>query len=69
MKFCSLVLELHLPQNFCHTHTETHRQADIFQKQSNCVQDLLKHVNPSKPEIKNLHETNTFSIYIEESKN
>ena len=23
MKFCSLVLELHLPQNFCHTHTDT----------------------------------------------
>ena len=28
MKFCSLVLELHLTQNFCHTHrdTQTHRQ-------------------------------------------
>ena len=26
MKFCSLVLELHLPQNFCHRHTE--RQTD-----------------------------------------
>ena len=24
MKFCSLVLELHLPQNFCHTHTDRH---------------------------------------------
>ena len=30
MKFCSLVLELHLPQNFCHTHTDTqtHRHTD-----------------------------------------
>ena len=30
MKFCSLVLELHLPQNFCHTHTDRHtdRQTD-----------------------------------------
>ena len=30
MKFCSLVLELHLPQNFCHIHTDTqtHRQTD-----------------------------------------
>ena len=30
MKFCSLVLELHLPQNFCHRHTDTqtHRQTD-----------------------------------------
>ena len=26
MKFCSLVLELHLPQNFCHRHTD--RQTD-----------------------------------------
>ena len=25
MKFCSLVLELHLPQNFCHTDTQTDR--------------------------------------------
>ena len=24
MKFCSLVLELHLTQNFCHTHTDRH---------------------------------------------
>ena len=42
MKFCSLVLELHLPQNFCHIHT------DIFQKQSNRVHDIPKRVNPSK---------------------
>ena len=28
MKYCSLVLELHFPQNFCHTRTETHRQTD-----------------------------------------
>ena len=56
MKFCSLVFELHLPQNFCHTHTQTyrhtdtqtHRQTNIFQKQSNRVQDIPKRVNPSK---------------------
>ena len=30
MKFCSLVLELHLSQNFCHRHTDsqTHTQTD-----------------------------------------
>ena len=30
MKFCSLVLEIHLPHNFRHTHTDTqtHRQTD-----------------------------------------
>ena len=35
MKFCSLVLELHLPQNFCHTHTQTDRQA--FSRNSQIV--------------------------------
>ena len=25
MKFRALVLELHLPQNFCHTHTDTQK--------------------------------------------
>ena len=46
MKFCSLVLKLHLPLNFCHRHTD--RRTDIFQKQSNRVQDIPKRVNPSK---------------------
>ena len=48
MKFCALVFELHLPQNFCHAHTDIQSdgQTDIFQKQSNCVQDILKRVSP-----------------------
>ena len=38
-----LVLELQLPQNVCLTHT------DIFQKLSNRVQNVPKHINPLKP--------------------
>ena len=47
MKFRTLVLELNLPQNFCHRHTDrlTDRQTDIFQKQSNRVQDIPKREN------------------------
>ena len=36
---------------------------------SNRVQDNPKRVNPSKKEVKNLHETSIFSFYTEESKN
>ena len=64
MKFCSLVLEIHLPQNFCHT------QTGIFQKQSNHVQDILKHVNMSTKNRKSKICTKPLlsSIYIEESR-
>ena len=54
MKFRALVLELHLPQNFCHRHTDRHtdrltdRHTDIFQKQPNRVEDISDRVNPSK---------------------
>ena len=41
MKFCGLVLEPYLLQNF-------YRQTDIFQKWSNRVQDIPKRVNPPK---------------------
>ena len=44
MKPYSLVVELHLPENFCDQHTQT----DIFQKQLSRVQDIPKRVNPPK---------------------
>ena len=66
MKFCSLVLELHLPQNFCHTHTD--RQTDIFQTQSNRVQDIPKRVNPSKTGNRKFAKPILSSTYIEENK-
>ena len=66
MKFCALVLELHLLQNFCHTHTQT----DIFQKWSKRVQDVSKRVNPSKTGSRIFLRKQYFLlIYIEESKN
>ena len=50
MKFCALLLELHLPQKFCHIHTDkqTDRETEILQKWSIRVQDIPKRVNPSK---------------------
>ena len=60
MKFCQLVFELHLPQNFCH------RQVDNFQKQSNRVQNIPKSEIHEKPEVENFHENDT-STYLEES--
>ena len=44
MKFCSLVLELHLPQNFCHTHTDTqtYRHNTQIQTQSKKIVDFAK---------------------------
>ena len=50
MKFFALVLELHLPQNFCRTFADTHTggRTEIFQKYSNRERDIPKRVNPSK---------------------
>ena len=70
IKFCALILELQLPQNFCHTHIDTHKdtqintQTEIFQKLSNPVQDIPKSANPSKPGNRKFALNNTlFYIY------
>ena len=47
---------IQMSQNFCHKHT----QADIFQKQSNHVQDIPKRVNPSKIGNRKFARNNTF---------
>ena len=65
MKFCALVLELHLRQNVCHTHrdTQTHRQIDrqTFSRNSQIVFRTFQNVYiHQKTEIENLQETNTF---------
>ena len=65
MKFRALVLELQLPQNFCHTD----RQTDIFQKQSNRVQDIpkrCKSIENRKSKI--CKKPILSSSYIDESK-
>ena len=74
MKFCALILELHLPQNFCHIHTdiqtdgETNRQT--FSRNCQIVIRTSQNVYIyQKLEAENLDETNTFSIYTKKSKN
>ena len=44
MKFCTLISEVHLSQKFYHGHTMN----GIIQKLSNRIQDIPKHLNPSK---------------------
>ena len=68
MKFCALVLELHLLQNFCHTHTDW--QADRYFPE--VVKSCSGHPKTSKS-IKNWKsktciKTILASIYTEESK-
>ena len=55
MNFCRLVLELHLPHNFCPTHS--------FQKYSNRVRDIPKVSMHQKLEDDNFYETNTFFCF------
>ena len=59
MKFCSLVLELHLPHNFCHTHTRT----QTFSRNSE-LQDILKRVNPSKTGNRKISRNQYFLLFI-----
>ena len=73
MKFCSLVLELHLPQNFCHTHTDTqtHRHTDRQTHFPEIVKSCSghpKHVNPLKTENRKFARILSSSS-TEESKN
>ena len=63
MKFRALVLELHLPQNFCH------RQTDIFQKQSNRVQIIPSCVNPLKTGSRKFLRNQYFLLFYTEESN
>ena len=66
MKFCSLVLELHLPQNFCHTHTDTDRQT--FFRNSQIVLGHPKTcISIENRKSKNFTKPILSSTYIEES--
>ena len=58
------------PQNFgdMHTYKQTDKQADISLKWSNRVQDIPKHVNPSKTGCRKFSRLQYFLLmYIEES--
>ena len=65
MKFCSLVLELHLPQNFCHTHTdrqtfsETDKSCSEYPKTYNSVKNRKSEIC-TKPILS--------SVYIEDNR-
>ena len=65
MKFRALVLELHLPQNFCHIHTGRHFPEIV--KSSSGHPETCKFIKNRKSKI--CTKTILSSIYIEESKN
>ena len=61
------------PKFLSHTHTEgatqadtqAHRLTDIFQKQSNRVQDIIKRVNPSKSGSQKFSRIQYFLLFIQ----
>ena len=59
MKFRALVLDLHLPQNFCHRHTDTQTDRHFPEIVKSCSKHpkMCKFI---KPDVENLKETNTF---------
>ena len=65
MKFCSLVLELHLPQNFCHRHTERH----FLQIVDSCSGHPKTCESTKNRMSENFTKPILSSIYIEKSKN
>ena len=58
MKYHILVIEQEQTLNFCH-----YINKNIFQKQSNCDQDIKKHVNLSKTEKENFSRFQYFFSY------
>ena len=63
MKFCSSVLELHLPQNICHTHT--HRHFPEIVKSCSEHPEMCKSIKNRK--LKNCTKPILSPFYIEES--
>ena len=64
MKFCMLVLELHLPQNFCLTHTDKHFSEIV----KSCSEHLKTCKSIKNWKLKICTEPILSSIYTEESK-
>ena len=67
MKFCELVLELHLPQNFCHTDTQTDRQFPEIVKSCSGYSKACKSIKNLRSKI--CTKPVLSSMYIVESKN
>ena len=68
MKFCGLVLELHLPQNFCHIHTnrQTYNHFPEIVRSWTGHPKMYKFMKKWKSKI--LTKPILSSVYIEESK-
>ena len=68
MKFRALVLELHLPQNFCHTHTDTQTGRHFSEIVKSCSEHpkTCKSIENWKSKI--CTKPILSSTYIEESK-
>ena len=68
MKFGALVFELHLPQNFCHTHTDTQTDRHFPKIVKSCSGHprTCKSIKNQKSKI--CTEPLLSSTYIEESK-
>ena len=77
MKFYSLVLELHLPQNFCHTHTDTQTHRHTDRQTDRHFPEIVKSCSGHPKTCKSIKNRKSrictkpilSSIYIEESKN
>ena len=69
MKFCALVLALHLTQTFCHTHRDTKTDRHFPEK----IKSYLGHPKSCKSiknrKLKIFAKPILFSIYAEESEN
>ena len=68
MKFCWLVLELHLPQNFCHRHTDSQTDRHFPEIVNSCSghPKTCKSIKDWKSKI--CTKPILSSIYVEESK-
>ena len=73
MKFRALVLELHLPQNFCHRHTDRHTDRQTDRHFPEIVKSCSGHSKTCKSienrKSKICTKPILSSTYIEESKN
>ena len=69
MKFCVLVLELHFPQFFFHSHKETTQRQTFSKNNPHVFRIFRKGKIHQKPEIKNFYETNTFFYLYKKNNN
>ena len=63
MKFCSLVLELYLTQNFCNTHTDTQTDRH-FPKIVKSCSGHPKSVNPLKTVRRKILRNQCFLLFV-----